>query len=162
VDDAAYLDEIRALTSELGVDDRFELADPVAHARVAQVLAEGHVLVFPSEGDEPFSRMVLEGFAVGAPVIGTTLGGTGQVLRDEETGLVFPPGDADALATQLRRIVEDAALRERTVAAARRLVEERYSLAATVSHIERMLRSAAGRSGLRSGSATRAARTGNR
>jgi glycosyltransferase involved in cell wall biosynthesis len=85
---------------------------------------------------------VLEAFAVGTPVVGTTLGGTAKVLHDLETGMVFPPGDAEVLASQITRICADAELRAAVIANARKLVEETYSLSATVSQIEGFLREA--------------------
>jgi glycosyltransferase involved in cell wall biosynthesis len=80
-----------------------------------------------------------------SPVVGTTIGGTGEVLREGDTGLTFAPGNARELSNQLRRLLADAALRERIVGNARRLVEERYSLGFTVDQIDALLAEAAAR-----------------
>jgi glycosyltransferase involved in cell wall biosynthesis len=139
VDEPAYLDEVHALVRDLGLASRFSLEEQIDHDAVPRVMSEGHLLVFGSEGPEAFSRMVLEAFAVGTPVVGTTLGGTAQVLRDGDTGYVFAPGDADDLARQIRRAADDAPLREDVVARARELVASRYTIEHTVSQIEAVL-----------------------
>ena len=122
-----------------------EIGAAVAHSQVPDLLAGAHVLVMASEEPEAFSRLVLEAFAVGTPVVGTTIGGTGEVLREGDTGLTFAPGNARELSNQLLRLIADDALRARLVASARRLVEERYSLSFTVDQIEVLLREAAER-----------------
>lgn len=142
VDDPEYLAEVGELAAAAKVTDRIEVRPQVPHAEVPEILGDGHVLVFSSEEPEPFSRLVLEAFATGTPVVGTTLGGTGEVLREGETGLTYPPGNARELGRQLRRILDDAALRERVVANGRRLVATRYALGFTVDQIEELLRDA--------------------
>jgi len=49
-------------------------------------------------------------------------------VRDEETGLLVPPGDPDALAAAIMRLAADPRLRERLAAAGRAAAAERYSL----------------------------------
>jgi glycogen synthase len=141
IDDPAYQTEIDGLVGSLGLADRVSLEDPIPHDGIPEVLASGHVLVFASEQPEPFSRMVLEAFAVGTPVAGTTIGGTGKVLRDGQTGVEFEPGDASGLAAAVLRL-EDRELRSRVIENGLSLVRERYSLDATVDQIEGLLREA--------------------
>lgn len=140
VDEPEYLAEVRALVDERGLASRFSLSEQIAHDDVPRAMSQGHLLVFGSEGPEAFSRMVLEAFAVGTPVVGTTLGGTAQVLHDGQTGYVFEPGDAADLARQVRRAADDADLRRGVVARARELVVTRYSIESTVDRIEALLR----------------------
>lgn len=112
-------------------------------AEMPALLADYDALVFPSEWQEPFARMVLEAMAVGLVVIGTTTGGTGDVLVEGETGLTFPPGDAVALANQIGRLRDDQALRTRLVRSARRQVEEKFTFTRMVDEIEDYLQSLA-------------------
>jgi glycosyltransferase involved in cell wall biosynthesis len=145
IDEPEYVAEVADLARASRCDDRVSLREAIEHREVPETLASADVLLFTSEAPEAFSRLVLEAFAVGTPVVGTTLGGTAEVLREGETGLTFPPGNARALADQVRRILGDAALRARIVANARRLVETRYSLGFTVEQIEGLLREASDR-----------------
>lgn len=145
VEDEAYLAEVAELARAAKAIERIEFGAQVPHTEVPSLLAAAHVLVFASEEPEPFSRLILESFAVGTPVVGTTIGGTGDVLREGETGLTFAPGNAFELSRQLRRILGDATLRASLVRNARKLVEESYSLRYTVDQIEDLLREAAQR-----------------
>ena len=145
VEEPEYLAEVGELAQAAKVRDRIEIGAPVAHSEVPALLAQAHALVLSSEEPEAFSRLVLEAFATGTPVIGTTIGGTAEVLKEGETGLTFPPGNSRALSNQMGRLFGDAALRERLVRGARKLVEERYSLGFTVDQIEALLREAAAR-----------------
>lgn len=142
VEEEDYLAEVAELARAARVMDRMEFGAPVAHSEVASLLAGAHVLVFASEEPEAFSRLVLEAFAVGTPVIGTPIGGTGEVLREGDTGLTFAPGNSRELSNQLKRLLADEGLRARLVANARKLVESRYSLGFTVDQIEALLRQA--------------------
>jgi glycosyltransferase involved in cell wall biosynthesis len=65
---------------------------------------EVDVLVFPSIGREAFGRVAVEAFAHAVPVIGSDLGGIAETVEPGHNGLLFAPGDADALADNLRRL----------------------------------------------------------
>ncbi|MCE9636390.1 MAG: glycosyltransferase family 4 protein [Planctomycetes bacterium] len=142
VEDEGYAAEVGDLIRKTGLGARVRLGSPVSHDEIADLLRDAHVLAFCSEEPEAFSRLVLESFACGTPVVGTTIGGTGEVLIEGETGLTYPPGNARALADQLRRMFDDAPLRERLVANARELVESKYAIGFTVQQIEALLREA--------------------
>jgi glycosyltransferase involved in cell wall biosynthesis len=75
--------------------------------------------VFPSTVAETFGNVVHEAMSRGRPVIGTRPSGHEELIVDGETGLLVPRGDVDALATAMRRLIEDPAMRERAGAAAR-------------------------------------------
>jgi glycosyltransferase involved in cell wall biosynthesis len=77
------------------------------------------VLVHASIIPEPFGQVVVEGLAVGLPTLATDAGGPAEVITDGVDGLLYPPGDAEALAQALRRLAADPALRRRLGAAAR-------------------------------------------
>ncbi len=71
----------------------------------------------------------------GRAVIGTTPGGHEDMIQAGETGLLVPGGDAEALAGAMRTLIEDAALRERLGAEARRR-SDRFGAAAVVPRFE--------------------------
>jgi glycosyltransferase involved in cell wall biosynthesis len=90
-------------------------AHSVASKDVPAWMQAADVVVVPSRR-EPLGLAAVEALACGIPVIASAVGGLKEVVRDEENGLLIPPGDPKALATALGRL-EDPALRDRLGAA---------------------------------------------
>lgn len=88
---------------------------------------------------------VLEALATGLPVVATKVGAIPDVVNDGENGLLVPPGDPQALAAAIRRLLDDAPLRRLIGETARRLVVEQYSLDRMVDRYAEIYDSAAGR-----------------
>lgn len=74
------------------------------------------VFCVPSR-EEPFGTVLLEGFAYGAPVLASAVGGPAEVIEHDRNGRLFACGDVDALAGELTAMVQDPALRDRLRAA---------------------------------------------
>jgi glycogen(starch) synthase len=74
------------------------------------------ILVVPS-WYEPFGMVVLEGMIHGLAVAASAVGGPAEILRDKETGLLFPPRDARALAQSILQLAIDSDLRSRIATA---------------------------------------------
>jgi len=70
------------------------------------------ILVVPS-WYEPFGMVVLEGMIHGLAVAASDVGGPAEIIRHGETGLLFPAGDAGALAGAIIELVYDSKLRGR-------------------------------------------------
>lgn len=98
---------------------------------VPELMRTFDVFALPSLG-EGISNTVLEAMATGLPVVATRIGGNPELVEEDVTGLLVPVGDEGALATALRRYIEDAALVRRHGASARKRAEERFSMAAMV------------------------------
>ena len=75
-------------------------------------------LVAPSVWPEPFGIVVAESLAAGRPVVASAIGGIPEIVRDRREGLLVAPGDVTALASALREIAGDPALREMLAAGA--------------------------------------------
>lgn len=75
---------------------------------------------------EPFGRVVIEAMNAGVPVIAVNANGPGEILEDERTGLLVPPGDVESLADAMLRIASDPDLAERLARAAREEVGQRF------------------------------------
>ena len=76
---------------------------------------------------EGFGYTALEGMACGKPVIASRAGALPEVVADELSGLLCPPGDVGAFATACRRLAADPELRHRMGAAGRKIAMERFS-----------------------------------
>jgi len=66
---------------------------------------------------------VLEACAMGLPVVATAVGGIPDLLTDEETGLLVPPDDVEAMVRAIKRLLNDSELAGRLSANGRRLAE---------------------------------------
>ncbi len=137
--DPGYTSRLRRAIRRHGLQGAVRLRGRVDSGDVPEVLARHGALVLASEWDEPFSRVVLEAMAVGTPVIGTTTGGTPEVLVDGVTGLTFRPGDAMMLAAQIARLQRHPAERRALARAARETVAARFTLARSVDELEGFL-----------------------
>jgi len=89
------------------------------------------VLVFSSKW-EGLPVALLEGMAVGIPVVSTNVGGVPEVLDHEHTGLLVPPSDSDALAQACLVLIENPSLRQQMAKAAIKKVQAYYSIDAMV------------------------------
>jgi glycosyltransferase involved in cell wall biosynthesis len=85
---------------------------------VPEQLAASDVFVLSSRS-EGMPMSILEAMAAGLPVVASAVGGIPEIVRDGATGLLVPPGDADALAAALGRLLDDDGLRRRLGAAGR-------------------------------------------
>lgn len=97
--------------------------------------AASDVVVLASSA-EPCGRVLFEAMASGKPVVGTESGGTPEIVRDGETGLLFPPGDDEALAGHLRRLYLDAQTRRAMGERGRRRAEAEFSIQAHTRRTE--------------------------
>lgn len=111
----------------------------VSKEEMPALLQQFDVLLFPSIYEEPLARMTQEAMLSGLVVVGTTTGGTKEILRDGETGFTFAPEDADGLAAQVNRLIIDPDLRCRMAQAGRQTVLESFTLEKMVKEIEEYL-----------------------
>jgi glycosyltransferase involved in cell wall biosynthesis len=113
----AYEYELRKLAERLGIYERVRFTGFCED--VNSELAGLDILVHASVIPEPFGQTVVEGMAAGLPVIAADAGGPAEIIEHDTDGLLYPPGDIDALAAMLRRVAHDERLRERLGTAAR-------------------------------------------
>src|SRR5690606_31815322 len=108
--DGPRRDEIAAQIAALDLSGRVHLLgwrdEPL------RVVAALDLLLMPSTR-EGFGMTLLEAMSQSVPVIGSTASAIPEVILNDETGLTVPPRDPDALADALRRLLSDAALRQR-------------------------------------------------
>jgi glycosyltransferase involved in cell wall biosynthesis len=112
---------LRRLAAEFGVADRLHLLG--LRDDVATVFAAGDVFVQPSRS-EGLPLAVLEAMAHGLPVVASRVGGIPEAVDEGKSGFLVPPGDPDALAAALARVLDAGdrgaalgqAARERAVA----------------------------------------------
>ncbi|HSJ94042.1 MAG TPA: glycosyltransferase family 4 protein [Gaiellaceae bacterium] len=113
---------LRALARELGVEAAVRFLGFVSP--VERAIEEAAVVVVPSIG-EGFGMVALEAMERCRPVVASAVGGLPEIVAHGETGLVVPPGDADALAEALGDLASNLSLaRAMGVSGRRRAVSE--------------------------------------
>lgn len=96
---------------------------PRPHPEVLAAWRRCSIGIVPSLLPEAFGLAALEGQALGRPVIAAAHGGLVDVVSHEETGLLVPPGDAEALSCAIDRLLGDTQLRARLGDQARKRAE---------------------------------------
>ncbi len=102
----------------------------------AALLAHASILIFPSRGPESLSRVLIEASALGVAIAAMHTGGTGDIVIDQQTGLLS--STPDELTQDVRRLRGDAELRAQLGAAARAHAESRFDAPAVVARIEQL------------------------
>jgi glycosyltransferase-like protein len=127
----AYRDGALARLPELGLVEGRDvlLLGTVSEADLGGWYRAADAFAFPSV-KEGFGLVVLEALAAGLPVVASDIPVFAEYLRDGESALLVPPGDAGALASALGRLAGDPALRRRLAAGGQPLLE-RFTWAAS-------------------------------
>lgn len=108
-------------------------AEPESHIRQA------YAVVLPWRWQEPFGLVGPEALANGVPLVGFAVGGIGEYLLPEQTGLLIPPGDIAGLAAGIDRLLADPDWARRLGQAGRNLVQEKSSQARATAVWHEML-----------------------
>jgi glycosyltransferase involved in cell wall biosynthesis len=102
------LKELQDLTRQMGLDDTVVFTGPIANSLLPDYYAAADVFVLPSiRGPENSPVVVFEAMSSARPVVASRLPGVREIVRHEETGLLAPPGDIEALAAALVRVFTD-------------------------------------------------------
>lgn len=138
--DQAYFDEMRATAARLELGDRVRFVGQ--RSDVPRVLAGADVFCQPNQWSEGLSIAWLEAAQAALPIVTMNLGTAPEFVGDV-AGILVPPGDVDALAAALRRLVADPALRARLGAGGRDRVREWCDPARQVARLHDLLSAAA-------------------
>lgn len=107
---------------------------------IPEIMAALDMLVLPSVRSEGTSQVVPQALAVGTPVVGTTVGGTPEVVRDGETGRLVAPADAHALAEAILSLLADPDRARALGRAGQTLVRTQYTFDTMMERITAVYR----------------------
>ncbi len=115
--------KLRAVGAELGGDVIF--TGHLTKDALVAVIGDARAVVVPSECHENAPLALLEAYAAGRPVIGARIAGIPELVREEETGMLYPSGEVAALAAALTRFAQLPEARVAAMGAAGRAWAER-------------------------------------
>jgi glycosyltransferase involved in cell wall biosynthesis len=132
----SFLTYLQDVARQNGVEGQVTFHGFVERSQLATVYRTHDILLFPSMWDEPFAAVPVEAMACGMAVVATTAGGTPEAIIHDQTGLLVPPNDSQALAEAARRLVDDPQLRERLGQEAARVAREKWDFHVYVDRLE--------------------------
>lgn len=136
------LASLEAEAGRLGILDRVSFPGPVSQDEMPAMFASHNVFCLPSFA-EGVPVALMEAMAAGLPVVTTRVAGIPELVEDGITGLLVPPGRADAVGDALRKLADDPSLAARLSRQGRQAVEASFDaevaaqqLAVAFAHLE--------------------------
>ena len=127
VGDGPCRDDLEAAQARLGLSRVVEMVGAAEQAEVLAWWRRATIAALTSTS-EGMPVCLMEAAACGVPAVATAVGGVPELVENNLTGLLTPSDDAQALAAALERLLRDHELVARMGMAARRRVEERFSI----------------------------------
>lgn len=124
--DGPELENYKALTRELGVEDHVTFLGRVSRSETWHLRKSSAVYVLNSTY-EGLPHTALTSFAAGIPMVATNIPGTNEAVYHEESGLLVSPGNTEELADAIERLLTDEALRAKVVMGGEKLLTEKFS-----------------------------------
>ncbi len=154
VGDGPLREKLEKVIAELRLSRRVELCGSLSQGDVYSKLRGCDIFVLAcvvdAEGaSDVFPTVIMEAMACAKPVVSTTLAGIPESVIDGATGLLVPPGDWEALADALDKLVRDSSLRARLGDAGRARMTSEFSVEKTVKPLHQLFEDCVARSPVR-------------
>lgn len=128
--------DLEALAATLGIAGRVRFTGVIGHKDVPAAVAGFDIALQPRVTAYPSPLKIFDYMAAGRAIVAPDQPNIREILRNNETALLFDPADPDALWRAVRRLATDAALRQRLGAAARaELIRRDYTWAGNARRI---------------------------
>lgn len=121
------IEQGRNLSKSLSIEEQTIFLGWVSGEVKDKAFKEASIFCLPSYA-EGFPMSVLDAWAYGLPVITTPVGGIPDIAKDEQNVLLFQPGDIDALAHQMERMITDVGLRLKIANASKELADTIFNV----------------------------------
>jgi len=137
VGDGPLRPSLEAYAKELGIA---EVTTFTGHRRdIPDVLSALDIVALTSSRGEGVPQTITQALAMGRPVAATEVGGVSDAVRPEETGLLVPPDNCEAMTATLDRLLREPELAAKLGQAGRRWIEEKFSEASMLAAAENLL-----------------------
>ncbi len=107
------LPRYRTMVKELGIESTVVFQGFVPKQDLPRYYASGDIFISPALGGEAQGIVLLEAMASGKPIIASNIAGYNEIIKDGETGILFPAGDSHALAQKVLALVKNSVLRKK-------------------------------------------------
>ena len=127
VGDGNLYNQLAYWSRYLGIQDVVILHGRVTLDQVRDILDEADIYLQPSIS-ESLCIATIEGMAMELPIVATTVGEFPEMVDEGESGFLVPPGDADAIATALKKLINQPEMAKSMGKLGRKIVLEKYTL----------------------------------
>lgn len=122
--------------TELGrTGENIRVLGRLPNLEVLQLQAIATLVVVPSVWPEPLSRVLLESMAMGRAVVGTSVGGTPEIIDNGRNGLLVPRSSPEALAQAIMELLDNPTRRTEMEGAGQQVVQSRFDRDASVANL---------------------------
>lgn len=133
-------ENLKQLTTKLDLKEHVSFLGRVSRAETWHLRKSSEVYVLNSTY-EGLPHTALTSFAAEIPMVASNIAGTNEAVYDGASGLLVPPGDDEALARAITRLLADPALRTSLVAGGKKILAEKFSWQAHLASLLSILES---------------------
>ena len=137
VGDGSMLKDLKQMAKQNGLENYLHFID--WSTNVAEVYPAFDLMAHTSRNDGT-SLVLLEGMACGRPAVGMAVGGVREMIENEHTGMLVPPGDWEGMGIQMLKLLDQPELLTAMGHAARRRVEKHFNVLTSTRNMCDLLR----------------------
>ena len=134
IGDGPEAERLHEIAEKLGISSRVHFAGRLGERDTLQNIAHADLLVLASFM-EGLPIVLMEAMAMGTAVIASRVAGIPELVEDGASGLLFTPSNWDELASCMRRLLDDDALREKLVRRARKRVSAEFDVSRSATQL---------------------------
>lgn len=125
--------KLHGLVEELGLTQKVDLCGNLTQVELRRYYETAAVMALACQVEEDGDRdgipnVLVEAMAMGTPVVSTAVSGIPELVRHEETGLLVPPNDPEALADALQRVLAERPFAHSLADAGQHHVHEHFDM----------------------------------
>ena len=143
IGDGALRSELEEFTAGLGIKDHVSFKGPVLD--IIKELASIDIAVLASSEREGLSLSLIEALAAGIPSVGTSIGGTREVIISGQNGILVPPKDPDSFAKAILSLLADPQTAMTMGRRGRKVIEEKFSVREMLEKVTALYNDLAGK-----------------
>jgi glycosyltransferase involved in cell wall biosynthesis len=125
----------KALVEKAGLNGKVKFLGPIEFSKMPELYKKCDIFCLPSMF-EAFGLSIIQAMSCGKPVISTRVGGIPEIIKEEKSGILVPPGDAERLASAIIRLAKHKTLRQKMGAYNRKLCLAKYDWNVIVGRFE--------------------------